>query len=52
MKCNDCPYCWKEEEEEYARCHWVIRCPGDYPPCEEPEYEEEEDLRWEDYYCD
>lgn len=52
MSCKDCPYYWREVEwdgslggddgewvfvEDYPRCHWESRCPGDVPPCEEDE---------------
>ena len=41
MKCKDCAYCWKAEEDDYARCHY------DYDdgcaPCEiEEDYEPED----------
>lgn len=35
MKCSDCPYQWKEKDEDYNCCHWQARAPGDIPPCEE-----------------
>lgn len=41
MKCADCCYFWREEDEAFQTCHWESRCPGDIPPCEE---EEEEDV--------
>lgn len=41
MKCADCCYFWREEDETFQSCHWEPRCPGDVPPCEE---EEEEDV--------
>ena len=37
MRCSDCCYFWKDEDEEYPSCHWESRAPGDVPPCE---YEE------------
>ena len=46
MTCIDCCYFWREEGEESRCCHWEPRCPGDIPPCEEEEGEEDvyEDL--------
>ena len=46
MTCIDCCYFWREEGEESRCCHWAPRCPGDIPPCEEEEGEEDvyEDL--------
>ena len=37
--CAICGYFWKEDYEERPSCHWVSRCPDDFPPCEEEEYE-------------
>lgn len=34
MKCTDCCFCWKEEDEDYPTCHWESRAPGDMAPCE------------------
>ena len=43
MNCVYCCYFWKEEDEDRPQCHWVSRCPDDFPPCEEDEdYEEDE----------
>lgn len=41
MKCENCAYFWKEEDETREHCHWTSRCPGDLPPCEE-DYQEED----------
>ena len=43
MTCKDCPYCWKAEDEEYARCHF--EGPDGWAPCEQEEsdYEEEDE---------
>jgi len=42
MTCKECGYCWKEECEKYAHCHF--EGPEGWAPCEqEEEYEEEED---------
>lgn len=41
MTCIDCCYFWREEGEESRCCHWEPRCPGDIPPCEEEEEEED-----------
>ena len=40
MKCKDCCYCWQDEDDDFPRCHWEIRCPGDIPPCEEEDWED------------
>ena len=32
MTCKDCPYCWKAEDESYARCHFDG--PDGWAPCE------------------
>lgn len=43
MSCVYCCYFWKEDGEDRPQCHWVSRCPDDFPPCEEDEdYEEDE----------
>ena len=34
MKCTDCCFCWKEEDEDYPTCHWESRAPDDMAPCE------------------
>ena len=39
FRCVDCGYFWKEDYEERPSCHWVLRCPDDFPPCDEPKYE-------------
>ena len=44
MKCANCCYFWREEDEDFDSCHWEPRCPGDVPPCEEEgEIEDEYD---------
>ena len=40
MKCVDCYYYWKNEDNEYPCCHWASRCPDDIPPCEDEEADE------------
>lgn len=42
MMCHQCGYQWQEEWESRPTCHWECRAPGDVPPCEYPEYEDEE----------
>ena len=51
LECKDCSYCWKDEDDKYARCHfqemhgdpsWL-----DVPPCEEDWFEE---VTAEEYY--
>lgn len=44
MRCCDCGYYHKEEEDRFPRCHfdeWNLNCPGAdrYAPCEEEEFE-------------
>lgn len=34
MRCKDCVYCWQEEGENYATCHFVQATCFDVPPCE------------------
>lgn len=49
MKCVDCAYYWKDEKEDYARCHF--EGPDGWAPCEqdddidEPDWRESE--RWQ-----
>lgn len=50
MKCADCPYFWKEDWEDHPQCHWVSRCPDDFPPCEEEDFASDE--QGIDYYDD
>lgn len=43
MKCTDnCGYYWRDENEEYARCHFVEQAPGDKAPCEYDDYDEDD----------
>lgn len=47
MKCEECCYYWKEENEDRAYCHWEARCAGDMAPCE---YENEDfSEAWDDF---
>ena len=47
MKCTDCPYFWKEENEEYASCHY--RWNDGYDPCEVADrYEADEEDSYEE----
>ena len=48
LKCTDCCFMWKAEDERFPTCHWESRCPDDKPPCEyddsdyeEPDYPDE-----------
>ena len=34
-KKKKCCFCWKDEDDDFPRCHWESRCPDDIPPCEE-----------------
>lgn len=44
MRCADCCYFWKEENESCPSCHWEPRAPGDMTPCDyEESYDEEDD---------
>lgn len=52
MKCTECCYYWKEEDEDRACCHWEARCAGDYAPCEEPDWGEDAWEPDEDDYCE
>ena len=35
MRCKDCPYHWREKDEEFPRCHFVG--PEGWAPCEQEE---------------
>jgi len=39
LTCKDCPYFWKDEDDEYPHCQWRPKCADDRPLCEEEEYE-------------
>lgn len=42
MRCKDCPYCYKTEEDDFACCHFEGA--DGWAPCEqEVDYEEEEE---------
>ena len=53
MRCSECNYFWKDEGDEYGRCHFdadgFYSTPWDKAPCEyedeEPEHEYDEE-RW------
>ena len=42
MKCKDCSFCWKAEDDDFARCHFVPFTPWDSAPCEYEDYEAED----------
>ena len=43
MRCKDCVFCRKDEDEKYPSCKFEVRTAWDIPPCEyEDDYEEEE----------
>lgn len=45
LNCQNCNYCWKEEEDIFPCCHYE----GSYPaPCEEEEEEIEDRYTLED----
>lgn len=41
IKCVDCPYYWKEENEKTPHCHYTYD--DGYAPCEVDDYETEDD---------
>lgn len=41
LKCTDCPYFWKEENESHGGCHYQWN--DGYAPCEVEEREAEEE---------
>lgn len=43
MKCVECSYWWKNENEDYPGCKWESKGPGDLPPCEEEDFFREDD---------
>lgn len=43
MKCTECGYYWKKEDEKYPRCHF--EGPEGWAPCEAEELDSDE---WED----
>lgn len=43
LKCCDCCYQWREDDESYPCCHWESRAPGDVPPCEDDYFEDNEE---------
>lgn len=52
LECKECPYCWHDLDENgdvisrFPYCHWESRCPGDLPPCEEEDYNDEGGESW------
>lgn len=42
MTCKCCPYYYKNEDDDFACCHFVSIGPGDQAPCEYDDYEEPE----------
>lgn len=46
MKCTDCPYYWKNEEDAFPCCHFEETWEA---PCETEDYYEEEYYE-EEYY--
>lgn len=39
--CLECCYCWREDWEDRPHCHWTMCAPGEVPPCENDDYDEE-----------
>lgn len=50
LKCENCCYQWKDEDDRWPCCHWESRCPGDVPPCEEYDEDEPDDDYDHDYW--
>ena len=42
MRCKDCVFCWRGEDEKYPSCKFEARTVWDIPPCEYEEHEEYE----------
>lgn len=40
MRCNNCGYYWKDDDEAFPYCHYDDPWPA---PCEQDEYYEEEE---------
>ena len=40
MKCKDCPYCYKTEDDRFPCCHFDG--PEGWAPCEQEDYETED----------
>lgn len=49
MKCTECCFYWKDDDEHYARCHFEQRTCWDVPPCE---YEDDTDNEYEGDYSE
>lgn len=51
LECKDCSYYWKDEDDNYPRCHFQAMHGDpswlDIPPCEEDWFEE---VTVEEYY--
>lgn len=43
LRCEDCSYYWKEDDERYVSCHFFSKAPWDVPPCEREENDEPDD---------
>lgn len=41
FSCKECEFHWKDDGEEYPRCHFESRTPWDIPPCELENNEED-----------
>ncbi len=35
LSCKDCPYFWREDDEDYPVCHYVSLGSWDPAPCEQ-----------------
>ena len=45
LTCKDCPYCYKGFDDDFPCCHWYGDSydPYDKAPCEEDEYDEDDE---------
>jgi len=44
MKCENCAYYWKEEEDYRACCHFVPVGPDDHSPCEQEDIDRQREI--------
>lgn len=50
MKCVDCPYYWKGDNENYPQCHHRDDVWFDIPPCEQEDLDKEYEYLDEEGY--
>lgn len=41
LSCKNCAYCWKDDDDDYPRCHYNSLGSWDPAPCEQPENDPE-----------